>query len=52
MVQLKTTGEQTTEGGKPLRQATHTICVEREMSDVKLHNQLEKEDASILSYFN
>jgi len=52
MVLSKTTGEQTAEGGKPLRQATHSIGVVRAISDVKLHSQLEKEYAFILSYFN
>jgi len=49
MVQSKTIREQTTEGGNPLRQATHSIGVDWAMSDVKLHNQLEKED---LLYFH
>jgi len=45
MVQSKTTGE-------PIRQATHSVDVDQAMSDVKLHNQIEKEYAFTLSYFN
>jgi len=51
-IQSKTTGEKTAEDWKPFGQGTHGIGVVRAMSDVKLHNQLEKEDAFILSYFN
>jgi len=40
IVQSKTTGEQTTEGGKPLRKA---------MSDVNLHNQFKRR---MLLYFH
>jgi len=53
MVQLKTTGEQTEEDfRKPLSQGTHIIGVVWAMSDVKLNNQLEKEHAVILSFFD
>jgi len=43
MVISKTTGEQTTEGGKPHRQATHfSIGVALARTDVKLHNKVRK----------
>jgi len=52
MVRSKTTSEQTAEDCWPFSQRTHSIGVDQAMSDVKLHNQLEKEYAFILSYFN
>jgi len=46
MVKLKTTGEQTTKG---LWQATHDEDVNKAMSDIKLHNQIKRMLAFILS---